>query len=593
MSVPAVNITELDGALGVLPPTSGRLLAVVGPAAAGPIDTPASFAKVADIISNFTRGPAPDAAAHEVERFGRPIVLVRTGASTLGSYLDEVEAEDGEIGAITKTGTGSSVFTDNSSDPLVEADVVVLFVVGGTRGVTGIVYQISLDNGASYGPPQALSTAVFFDVAATGASIAIGAGTIVAGDFISFHLTAPIEASAGEVTWNDEGSVSVPTIDETTHPDDDYEVYIEFVHGGTRGTTGITYKWSLDDGRTMSAETALGTATSIIVPESGGVKVDLSAGTIEAGANLSFPTVAPRWNLTELGTALDALKVTQIAWEEVHIVGPIDADAFDLIDTKLSGMATVGKNRWAFGNTRTPVGDESEATYLSSLSSVFSSKASTYLALGAGAQEMTSSISGRKFKRPISFVAAALEASVTEEVNVGDRKIGRLSCSIRDGNGNPKHHDEAANPGLDDARFYTLRTHEGRAGVYVNLPRLFSPQGSDFELVPHRRVMNITRDALDFYFGDRLNETILVDRRTGFILESEALEIEAGASAILEAVLRAKPKASGYQVTLSRTDVILTTKTLTVQARVIPVGYPRFINLTVGYLNPALQIQQV
>lgn len=592
MTVPAVIITELDGALGVLPPTSGRLLAVVGPASAGPYNTPASFAKVKDLITNFTRGPGIEPAAHHIERYGRAVVFVRTETSQAGSYLDEVDEEAGAIGAITKTGTGSSVFTNNASDPLVEADVVVLFAVGGTRGVTGIVYQISLDNGNTYGPPQALGTAVFFNVGATGASIAVGAGTIVAGDFISFHLTAPIEASAGEVDDNITGTSSV-SIDAATHPDDDYEVYVEFVHGGTRGTTGITYKWSLDGGRTMSAETALGTATNIIIPESGGVKCDLAAGTIIAGDNFSFPTVAPRWNNTELGTALDALKASQIQWEEVLIVGSVDADAFDVIDTKLAGMASTGKNRWAFCSTRLPVGAETEATYLSSLSSAFGLKASTYMALAAGAQEMPSAVSGRKYRRPVSFVAGPLEASRSEEEDVANVLIGRLSVGIRDANGNPKHHDEYANPGLDDARFYTLRTHEGRAGVYVNQPRLFSPQGSDFEFVPHRRVMNITRDALLSYFTERLSEIILVDRRTGFILESERLEMQSGALARLDAVLMAKPKASGREVAISKTDDLLSTKTLTVDARVIPGAYLSFINLSLGFLNPALRVQAV
>jgi hypothetical protein len=593
MSLPAVNLNELDGQLGALPPTSGRLAAFVGVAAGGTVDVPATYGKVKDLAAALIRGPLLEDAACYIERTGKPCVVVRTGQSIAGSYLNEVEEEDGTISAITKTGTGSATFSNNASDPTVAANVKVLFVVGGTRGTAGIVYQISLDNGATWGPPIALGTAITFAVGATGASIAVSAGTIDAGDFISFTLTAPIPASAGEVTVNFDGS-SVPTIDENSEPDDDYEVYIEFVKGGTRGTAGITYKWSLDGGRTMSAETALGTATSITIPDSGGVKVDLGAGTIVAGDNLAFPTVAPKWNNTELGTAMDALGNSVVNWEGVQVVGPIDADSFDVMETKIAALTAKGKNHYWMGSTRLPVGAETDATYTASLSAAFASKATKHGALCAGACEFASAVSSRKYRRPLLFPAGALQMNVSEQINIADVNVGLLTgVSLYDAAGNPKHHDEANNPGLDDARFMVARTWVGRQGIYVNLPRIFSAAGSDFELIPHRRVMNIVKDALQAYFLVRLNGDILVDGTSGFILETEALDIEAGAIAAMAAVLNTIPKkASKWTFVLSRTDNLLSTKTMTGQAKVVPLAYPRFINLDVGFENPALNVVQ-
>jgi hypothetical protein len=72
MTQPNVTITELDGALGVLPPTSGALFAIVGPCSSGPTNTPAAFARIKDLQANFTNGPAVEAAAHYIERYGRP-----------------------------------------------------------------------------------------------------------------------------------------------------------------------------------------------------------------------------------------------------------------------------------------------------------------------------------------------------------------------------------------------------------------------------------------------------------------------------------------------------------------------------------------
>lgn len=482
MSQPAVNITELDGALGVLPASSGKLLALIGSASAGTKNVPATFARTRDITSNFVSGPLVEAACHELEVYGRPVVVVRTNDTTAG--------------------------------------------LPGTPVVTGV------------------------------------AGT------------------------------SVITL--TGVPDDDYELVFKAITGGTRGTAGITFVYSLDGGRTWSPVIALGTATTYVVPGSGSLTINFGVGTLIAGDIATSRTTAPQWNTSDLGTSLDALASSAVTWELVEVVGAIDANAFDTLETKIAALHAAGKERAWIGNTRVPTVGESEATYLAAMNTIFSTKATVRGQLCAGACKLTSSVSGRKYKRPIAFSLAALQAAQSEEINAADINLGSLvGVSIRDVNGNPDEHDESLNPGLDDARFTVLRTWEGEAGVYVNRPRIFSAAGSDYQLLAHRRVMNLGHVALQAYFRRRLNKPILVSAQTGFILEEEALEIESGAVEAMRALLMAKPKASAVTFALSRVDNLLSTKTLTGDARIIPLAYSEFINLTVGFLNPALQVQAV
>lgn len=485
MSQPNVTINELDGALGVLPPSAGALFALAGPSSQGPVDTPSTFARIADVVSTFGVGPLVEAAAHAIERYGRPVALTRTGATVAGLYP--------------------------------AADVTVQ--------------------------------------AGTGTSIA---------------------------TVDDVG----------TEPADDYEVFVVVVAGGTIGVTGITLRYSLDGGRTLSPVQSLGVATSYVIPGSGGIAIDFAAGTLVAGDTVAFRATAPNWDGTEIGTALDALEASAVSWELLEIVGPIDATTFDVIDLKVAGMAAGGKYRAWMGHVRMPTLGETEAAYLSSLSTSFASKATVHGALCAGACKLTSSVSGRKYRRPVSFVAAAREASVAQHINIADVNLGPLQgVAIRDANGNPDEHDESANPGLDDARFYVLRTWDGIAGIYVNRPQLFSPEGSDYQLVPHRRVLNLAHDALRRFFLRRVNKPVRVNSTTGFILENDAREIEAGALAVLRTTLRDTPKASKVQFTLSRTDNLLSNATMNGEARVTPLAYPEQIVLSVGFLNPALQVQ--
>jgi hypothetical protein len=487
MTQPAVIITELDGALGILPPSSGLLFAIVGVSSKGTQNAPATYARVKDIVADFGSGPMVEAAAHYIERYGRPVVLVRTGQTTAGT------------------------------------------------------------------------------------------------------ATAPVLTVSG---------TSVISRDAAVVPIDDYEFRWKVIAGGTIGVAGITFQWSLDDGRTWSPVTALGTATTWTAPAdttpagsaAPGIKINFAAGTLIAGDFVTFRTSAPLFNSTELGLALDALGASILFWELVEIVGALDGTLFDQADIKIAGLPPAGKYHAWIGGTRVPTIAESESTYKTALDAIFGAKATSYGDVCAGACKMTSSVSGRKYKRPISMVVAAREASVSQEIDTADVNLGSLSgVSIRDNLGNTDEHDESINPGLDDSRFTTLRTWDGIQGVYINRPRMLSAGGSDFDILPKRRVLNLAHGALRSYFLRRLSRPVRVNAVTGFILEVEALEIESGARAIMRSVLLAKPKASGVSFTLSRTDNLLSTKTLTGQARVVPLAYPETISLDLGFTNPALQ----
>jgi hypothetical protein len=387
---------------------------------------------------------------------------------------------------------------------------------------------------------------------------------------------------------------SVVTATGGTLSDDDVEAYFKVITGGTVGTAGITYQWSLDGGRTLSPVTALGTANTFVFPNSGGLGFSFAAGTLVANDVVTQRAFAPNFNASDLGAALQALKDSTYDWDLCVIVGAVDATIFDAIAT----ARAANPEKTFICHARNPNAAESEAAYKTALDAIFGSKADNGIIVCAGACEITSSLTYRSLRRPSLFGIAPRLGSVSTEIDIAQPTLGALpSVSIRDTNGNPKHHDESVNPGLDDSRFTVLRTIDGKQGVYVNNCRILSAAGSDFEFAQHRRVYNEARRTLRLYFTDRLSAPVLVDAVTGFILESEALEIEAGADAAMRAVLRSKPKCSGGGIDgkasrfckLSRTDNLLSTKTLTVQGAVIPLAYPKAINIDLGFKNPALQ----
>jgi hypothetical protein len=592
MTLPRVTITELTRALGALPPSTNLPMAIVAPADDGPLNTPGAYSRVEDVEADFVGGHLVQLAAYHLANYGGPVVVCRCNTSIDGSAGAPVAAADGTVSAITKTGMGTSTFTIAAGAlPNGAYSVKVRFPTGGTRGTAGIIYEVSLDGGATYGLERALGTATSFTIPNAGSiTVNVSAGTIVDNDFITFTTTAPVLASAGSLVISFAGT-SVPTIDASSEPNGYYEGYVEFVDGGTVGAPGITYRESLDGGRTMSPLKALGAASYLVLAESGGVRINLSAGTIVAGDSVSFSTVPPLPNGADVGAALDALAATSIRWQFVQLGGEVDALTFQQFDSKVAAMRNVGKERWGMCHARMPNVGESRADYKTAIDGVFASlRATVFTTLTVNACKTISGLDGREYRWPTSPAAASIHASVSLEENVAAKDIGRLkNVRIVDDNGNPDEYDERVHGGLDDSGYLVLRTWEGQGGAFVNIPRIFSAPGSDVRLIPHRRVLAAFNETLRVYFEDRLNKPTVVDSATGYILPSEAVEMERGAEKAARAVLGARPMVSDLSVVVARDDDLLHTEDphITVTGRIVPLVYPQGFDITTGFIAPA------
>src|SRR4029077_5983128 len=150
MTQPNVTITELDGALGNL--ATGGCLALIGVSSSGPLNMPATFARIADVQTNFGAGPLVEAAARAIDLYGQPVCVVRALEGTPASYSP-----------VDVTGvTGTSIVTvDASVLPYDSYQVVVTIVTGGTIAAAGIQLTYSLDDGATISQAQALGVDPF------------------------------------------------------------------------------------------------------------------------------------------------------------------------------------------------------------------------------------------------------------------------------------------------------------------------------------------------------------------------------------------------------------------------------------------------
>lgn len=432
--------------------------------------------------------------------------------------------------------------------------------------------------------------------------LAIRAIEVFGAEAVMCRATASVANTFDTIIVTGVTGTSVVTKDAACACDDDYEAKVKIVTGGTLGVAGITLQHSLDNGRTWSAITALGTAVVFTIPNSGGVKFAMAAGTLIAGDTWSLVTHAAKWSTGNLSTALTALKNSLHAWQALWIAGAMSATEAATVQTFLNGLeTTTGRARKAYVQLRMPTTSagvpETEAAYLTSVSTDYLAFGDRRITPSYAACRVQSSRTGRPlvFRRSPLYAISGLPQSLPLAIDMAqvvDATPGGLpGVSLYDSNGNNVEHDEMLNPGADDARFLALRSWPDKTGVYVNNPRTLEAVGGDFFLDQHVRILNVFCNEARLVLLDELSRDLDVNLKTkgpnvaGAPTEAECQRID---KRVREAVLaKLKGQVSGIEWALHRDDLLLTTQTLNGDGGIIFKGYPKLINFTVAAINPA------
>lgn len=98
-------------------------------------------------------------------------------------------AEAADLGMLATADFAGTSTPSITGTPTAAAEVVVRFDVGGTVGVAGIFYSVSTDSGQTFGTPTALGTGS--SIVVLGVTLTLGAGTVVAGDLLSWAASSP------------------------------------------------------------------------------------------------------------------------------------------------------------------------------------------------------------------------------------------------------------------------------------------------------------------------------------------------------------------------------------------------------------------
>lgn len=585
MAIPSSRVIVNAEGLPLIAQSADKVHLCIGVATDGPLLEP-RLVQYDALTTTFKGGPAVKAGAYVTARTNAPLIFVRVAATARAASFDvRLGSWTGasDIGA-TVTGT-----------PTTFALVVIKTIATGTTGTTGITYQVSLDGGVTFGSTTALGTDL--TITANGVVITLVTGKAFAGSLAV--LCVPASASLyGETTTKDAAS---GTMDLSGTPVDQYQVIWEVVTGGTTGTgSKITFRVSLDGGRTYSAEKRLGDGlTYAIVDYVGtgfiqqtGLTVTLqSASTYVAGDKIVGSTMPPEAQSSDVLLAIAAVEAEQQfagKYGFIHAVGNLarfaDVNAFQAALAALAASTQPSFTSILSAGRDCGAG-EPEAEYEAEHAAILAAVENDRVFVSGGYSRITDPCGKHFQRRPVAFRVAERLISQPIAQALHDFSVGPVDdADIFDERGKRVEHDARVSSTLHDARYITLRTRKGRGGVYFTSSKTLAapvaPGSVGFDNVPYRRIMDIASAILQGNGEDQLGRALLfINKTTGLPDEGGALSFDALMADAIESAISVNngsvaQGSLGVQVKLDRnTPIVGANAKLKSEVRVLLIGF--------------------
>lgn len=304
-----------------------------------------------------------------------------------------------------------------------------------------------------------------------------------------------------------------------------------------------------------------------------------------AGETYVFTTVPPTITNTDILNVGEAITGNKIQWDWMHIAGrPTSISSGVAIFSTLDTIANFwfANGRFSFCVQDTPPCTQF-ANIENALVNAYASSASNFVAVGAGDCNIVSAISGAETARCASWAASIWGSKLNIGVDLAEEDLGNLAFVAH------LLLDQNIDPTLTENGFTALRTIPTATGNFVANAFIFSSAQSDITFWQHRRVLNqacrIAYAALTTF----LSKPVLVDPTTGFLKPAAANSIQDFLLGELYAGLSGQ--ISGAAVVVGQTNDILTDETLFVTVGVVSLAYPKYVEATIGFINPALSTQ--
>lgn len=401
----------------------------------------------------------------------------------------------------------------------------------------------------------------------------------------------PLASSAGTVTSVTSTGTSPPVVTITGTPYDRADLRVEILTAGARGTATFRYCIDYNSDKasgTWSAEIV--TAATYAITELG-ITLGFATGTNYAVDNRYVATCyAPTHSNVQVTDGFDVISAAGLEAGGAIVLNQHGAFADNdatrataslsqaaALSTKIAALVTAKNFQFALMEAPEPVANTvgGETTWRNALIAAASALSDPRVFIAAGQCRKLSDLDGATYFRSAIFPAAEkLTASPLHE-DIGFVGAGSLRgiTSIR--------HNEFASGGLNTARFLTLTTVPSQTGFYFAGGKTFAANGSDYDLPQNVRVINKAATVTVGVLSKHINDSF--QTLNGNITEDEASALDEELTSALKDALLYPGHVSAVSARVSRTDNIVSTKTLTGEVTVVPRGYAKAITFTVGF----------
>lgn len=144
--------------------------------------------------------------------------------------------------------------------------------------------------------------------------------------------------------------------------------------------------------------------------------------------------------------------------------------------------------------------------------------------------------------------------------------------------------DKAVLEGLDTNRYLFLAPIVGVAGSYWNDSHNMAPAISDYNAIERVRTMDKAVRGIRTYLTPELGSNIYIDPETGKMQQYTVEHLETVAQKALEDMEKAG-ELSGYQAKIDPEQDVLSTSTVEVVIKNVPVGVVRKMRVKIGYVK--------
>jgi len=370
------------------------------------------------------------------------------------------------------------------------------------------------------------------------------------------------------------GSVTV-----SGNPRNEYDISVSIEDAG--GLNEATFRITVDSlpGKKITVPDGLG---KYEIPGTGlTLQFDPGLSGFAEGDAFSFSTTAPSATNGEVLAAIDKILEAKLSIEFIAIAGVSASPLWAALATKAIGAAEIYQYLFFVAQSRYLNSGETLDAWANALCGIErGSVGSTRLQVCAGWIEEADANGQLDVRGLIGTYCGTLAARKVQDGPDAVKFGGIAAATALMPEGINDGHIE----NLKNAGYVTARKYVGRKGIYITSGQMMSEEGSDYDLVERRRVMDKACRNLYVAQLPAVNDTVTVGKDGS----PEGIEMFVAKSQAPLEIMKTNREISDGYVIIPPGQNILADKKLRTKVRIVPLGKMSYIENEIAYMNPAL-----